>query len=49
MIFIVYDSAQPPVQILLFDLQIPFSSDLQAVTSWTQISDSELAVDTATD
>lgn len=32
MIFIVYDSAQTPVQILLFDLWILFSSDLQSVT-----------------
>ena len=46
MIFIVYDSAQTPVRILLFDLWIPFSSDLQAVTSWTQISGPELATDT---
>ena len=48
MIFIVYDSAQPPVQIMLYDLQIPFSSDLQAVTGWTQMSGSNVATDTMT-
>ena len=49
MIFIVYYSAQPPVQILLFDLQIPFSSDWQSATNRAKLPGSELAVDTATD